>query len=186
MPRKQIDIREMALIKDNIDLDPGDLVQLIMAETGIIVSVATISKYVRLLRARAEAASDLSLSLIESNVNEFVKDKTNTYLLMLDKNINDINDKLKNAERSCIDREGNYSLELYLKTSEVLGRQIHTMLKIAPIDLSSTQPKAAIPQVTIDMNTIFDAVEKERSKIALQHTITTNDYQLIDDTTKAK
>jgi len=181
MGRKLIDLREQAIIRANLDCSPEDIATLIMQETGVVVGPQSIAKYARMLKAEAEAREDAALACINCNIDEFIKSKTNDYLLMLDRNINDLNDIIVN--KRTVDKEGNFSIDSYVKASTALGQQIHSMLKIAPKsehDSAGSKPATTNINVTATLNDIFDAVEKERKRIADPKTVNT-DYKLVDE-----
>lgn len=188
MPHKLIDIQELELIRANIDLDPAQIAQLIQDSSGVIVSLATITRYIKLIRAQQDAASDCALACINNNVTEFIKERTNKYLSMLDINIETTNTILKNRELQIVDKDGNFDIEKYIKVSTLLSNQILAIQKLgskSPGSDPGAKPTISNTNVIIDINKLFSDVEKERANLNKNKSID-GDYKLIDIETQPK
>lgn len=144
MGREVIGPRERELIAANIDMATPDLAGLLQREAGVIVSNVTITKYVRLMRERAEEEGKLSLALIDNNIEGFIKERTNHYLQYIDDNIKQLNNIVVNKESLCVDKNGNYDVDIYLRVTKQLGEQINNVLKLSPIKPADTKPSLHI------------------------------------------
>lgn len=140
MSREVIGPRERELIAANLDLATPDLGVLLTRECGVIVSNATITKYVRLLREQAEEESKLSLALIDNNIDVFVKERTSHYLQYIDDNIKQLNNIVINKDTLCVDKNGVFDMDIYLRVTKQLGEQIINILKLNPIKPDSNKP----------------------------------------------
>jgi hypothetical protein len=140
MSREVIGPREREIIAANMDLDQHDIAAILQRESGVIVSTATITKYVKLMRERAEEESKLSLALIDNNIEGFIKERTNHYLQYIDDNIKQLNNIVCNKETLCVDKNGNYDVDIYLRVTKQLGEQISNVLKLNPTKPDTTKP----------------------------------------------
>jgi hypothetical protein len=158
--REIIGPRERELIAANLDLSTQDIGALLTRESGVIVSNATITKYVKLMREQAEEEGKLTLALIDNNIEGFIKERTNHYLQYIDDNIKQLNNIVCNKETLCLDKNGNYDVDIYLRVTKQMGEQICNILKLNPSKPGDNKPTMHI-DVHANLEDILSNYRKE-------------------------
>lgn len=193
MSGPKINIRERALIKDNIDLPAQDIATILLEETGVVVSTTAINSHIRKIRESETEQSALVCATIDKNINEFIKNKTIEYMNILDQNIQNINSLLSSKPES---GEPNSLLhDQYIRYSKLLGDQILAMRKLAPpspsLDNNNEKGKVTVA-VTTTLDELFEKYHgaetvvsaKKNNKEVIKNESQDVEFNLIDDSSE--
>ena len=150
---------------------PKEIAQILLQEHDLVVSQGTIRQIIKKKESTSEETKALVLAEIEENISQFVDEKTKEYLISLDDNIKNIEERMYAPGTTD---------ENFIKFSKLLSDQVKAMLSIKQTNsFGSSLPKSNV-NVTIDFDKMVETLADYRSKEKNNtKEIECGDYQLL-------
>lgn len=134
MPEKIIGPKELDVLKAHVSLPIAEIKQKLEELTGLNASEQAIAYHIAKIRDTNTLQSVAVSSSIDNKVQEFINLNTNEYLQMLDDNIHQIANILKDKDPSVTLRDsgGKINATLFNSYSGLLAKQIKLAFDIRP------------------------------------------------------
>ena len=144
--------------------------ELILQKHGIVVSQAYIKTIIKSSESKTADTTELVISEIENNIAEFVNDKTKEYLISLEDNIKNIEERL--AEPGLPNDE-------FIKLSKLLSDQVKSLLSMKGnenINSNSNRPNV---NFNVSLDNLLDSYAKYKADNNNKQEIKDTEYKLI-------
>ena len=157
-------------IRANSFKSAREIAELILQKHGIVVSQAYIKTIIKSSESKTADTTELVISEIENNIAEFVNDKTKEYLISLEDNIRNIEERL--AEPGLPNDE-------FIKLSKLLSDQVKSLLSIKGnenINSNSNRPNV---NFNVSLDSLLDSYAKYKADNNNKQEIKDTEYKLI-------
>ncbi|MFA5407806.1 MAG: hypothetical protein WC343_03440 [Bacilli bacterium] len=138
-------------IRANSFKSAREIAELILQKHGIVVSQAYIKTIIKGSESKTADTTELVISEIENNIAEFVNDKTKEYLISLEDNIRNIEERLA---------EPGLPNDDFIKLSKLLSDQVKSLLSMKGnenINSNSNRPNV---NVNLSLDNLLDSYAK--------------------------
>ena len=157
-------------IRANSFKSAREIAELILQKHGIVVSQAYIKTIIKSSESKTADTTELVISEIENNIAEFVNDKTKEYLISLEDNIRNIEERL--AEPGLPNDE-------FIKLSKLLSDQVKSLLSMKGnenINSNSNRPNV---NVNLSLDNLLDSYAKYKADNNNKQEIKDTEYKLL-------
>ena len=157
-------------IRANSFKSAREIAELILQKHGIVVSQAYIKTIIKSSESKTADTTELVISEIENNIAEFVNDKTKEYLISLEDNIKNIEERL--AEPGLPNDE-------FIKLSKLLSDQVKSLLSMKGnenINSNSNRPNV---NFNVSLDSLLDSYAKYKADNNNKQEIKDTEYKLI-------
>ena len=157
-------------IRANSFKSAREIAELILQKHGIVVSQAYIKTIIKGYESKTVDTTELVISEIENNIAEFVNDKTKEYLISLEDNIKNIEERL--AEPGLPNDE-------FIKLSKLLSDQVKSLLSMKGnenINSNSNRPNV---NFNVSLDSLLDSYAKYKADNNNKQEIKDTEYKLI-------
>lgn len=157
-------------IRANSFKSAREIAELILQKHGIVVSQAYIKTIIKDYESKTADTTELVISEIENNIAEFVNDKTKEYLISLEDNIRNIEERL--AEPGLPNDE-------FIKLSKLLSDQVKSLLSMKGnenINSNSNRPNV---NFNVSLDSLLDSYAKYKADNNNKQEIKDTEYKLI-------
>ena len=157
-------------IRANSFKSAREIAELILQKHGIVVSQAYIKTIIKNAESKTADTTELVISEIENNIAEFVNDKTKEYLISLEDNIRNIEERL--AEPGLPNDE-------FIKLSKLLSDQVKALLSMKGnenINSNSNRPNV---NFNVSLDSLLDSYAKYKADNNNKQEIKDTEYKLI-------
>ena len=159
-----------ATIRANSFKSAREIAELILQKHGIVVGQAYIKTIIKSSESKTADTTELVISEIENNIAEFVNDKTKEYLISLEDNIKNIEERL--AEPGLPNDE-------FIKLSKLLSDQVKSLLSMKGnehINSNSNRPNV---NVNLSLDNLLDSYAKYKADNNNKQEIKDTEYKLL-------
>ena len=159
-----------ATIRANSFKSAREIAELILQKHGIVVSQAYIKTIIKSSESKTADTTELVISEIENNIAEFVNDKTKEYLISLEDNIKNIEERL--AEPGLPNDE-------FIKLSKLLSDQVKSLLSMKGnenINSNSNRPNV---NFNVSLDNLLDSYAKYKADNNNKQEIKDTEYKLL-------
>lgn len=157
-------------IRANSFKSAREIAELILQKHGIVVSQAYIKTIIKDYESKTADTTELVISEIENNIAEFVNDKTKEYLISLEDNIKNIEERL--AEPGLPNDE-------FIKLSKLLSDQVKSMLSIKGNENINSYSNRPNVNVNLSLDSLLDSYAKYKADNNNKQEIKDTEYKLI-------
>jgi len=157
-------------IRANSFKSAREIAELILQKHGIVVSQAYIKTIIKSSESKTADTTELVISEIENNIAEFVNDKTKEYLISLEDNIRNIEERL--AEPGLPNDE-------FIKLSKLLSDQVKSMLSIKGNENINSYSNRPNVNVNLSLDSLLDSYAKYKADNNNKQEIKDTEYKLI-------
>ena len=157
-------------IRANSFKSAREIAELILQKHGIVVSQAYIKTIIKNAESKTTDTTELVISEIENNIAEFVNDKTKEYLISLEDNIRNIEERL--AEPGLPNDE-------FIKLSKLLSDQVKSMLSIKGNENINSYSNRPNVNVNLSFDSLLDSYAKYKADNNNKQEIKDTEYKLI-------
>ena len=157
-------------IRANSFKSAREIAEIILQKHGIVVSQAYIKTIIKSSESKTADTTELVISEIENNIAEFVNDKTKEYLISLEDNIKNIEERL--AEPGLPNDE-------FIKLSKLLSDQVKSLLSMKGnenINSNSNRPNV---NFNVSLDSLLDSYAKYKADNNNKQEIKDTEYKLI-------
>ena len=157
-------------IRANSFKSAREIAELILQKHGIVVIQAYIKTIIKSSESKTADTTELLISEIENKNAEFVNDKTKEYLISLEDNIRNIEERL--AEPGLPNDE-------FIKLSKLLSDQVKSLLSMKGnenINSNSNRPNV---NVNLSLDNLLDSYAKYKADNNNKQEIKDTEYKLI-------
>ena len=157
-------------IRANSFKSAREIAEIILQKHGIVVSQAYIKTIIKSSESKTADTTELVISEIENNIAEFVNDKTKEYLISLEDNIRNIEERL--AEPGLPNDE-------FIKLSKLLSDQVKSLLSMKGnenINSNSNRPNV---NFNVSLDSLLDSYAKYKADNNNKQEIKDTEYKLI-------
>ena len=157
-------------IRANSSKSAREIAELILQKHGIVVSQAYIKTIIKSSESKTADTTELVISEIENNIAEFVNDKTKEYLISLEDNIKNIEERL--AEPGLPNDE-------FIKLSKLLSDQVKSMLSIKGNENINSYSNRPNVNFNVSLDSLLDSYAKYKADNNNKQEIKDTEYKLI-------
>jgi hypothetical protein len=157
-------------IRANSFKSAREIAELILQKHGIVVSQAYIKTIIKGYESKTTDTTELVISEIENNIAEFVNDKTKEYLISLEDNIKNIEERL--AEPGLPNDE-------FIKLSKLLSDQVKSLLSMKGNENINSYGNRPNMNVNISLDNLLDSYAKYKADNNNKQEIKDTEYKLI-------
>ena len=157
-------------IRANSFKSAREIAELILQKHGIVVSQAYIKTIIKNAESKTTDTTELVISEIENNIAEFVNDKTKEYLISLEDNIKNIEERL--AEPGLPD-------ETFIKLSKLLSDQVKALLSMKGNENINSYGNRSNMNINISFESMLDDYAKYKATNNDKKEIETTEYKLL-------
>ena len=157
-------------IRANSFKSAREIAELILQKHGIVVSQAYIKTIIKNSESKTADTTELVISEIENNIAEFVNDKTKEYLISLEDNIRNIEERL--AEPGLPNDE-------FIKLSKLLSDQVKSLLSIKGNENINSYSNRPNVNVNLSLDNLLDSYAKYKADNNNKQEIKDTEYKLI-------
>lgn len=157
-------------IRANSFKSAREIAEIILQKHGIVVSQAYIKTIIKNAESKTTDTTELVISEIENNIAEFVNDKTKEYLISLEDNIRNIEERL--AEPGLPNDE-------FIKLSKLLSDQVKSLLSMKGnenINSNSNRPNV---NFNVSLDSLLDSYAKYKADNNNKQEIKDTEYKLL-------
>lgn len=157
-------------IRANSFKSAREIAELILQKHGIVVSQAYIKTIIKGCESKTADTTELVISEIENNIAEFVNDKTKEYLISLEDNIRNIEERL--AEPGLPNDE-------FIKLSKLLSDQVKSLLSMKGNENINSYSNRPNVNVNLSLDNLLDSYAKYKADNNNKQEIKDTEYKLI-------
>ena len=157
-------------IRANSFKSAREIAELILQKHGIVVSQAYIKTIIKGSESKTADTTELVISEIENNIAEFVNDKTKEYLISLEDNIKNIEERL--AEPGLPNDE-------FIKLSKLLSDQVKSLLSMKGNENINSYSNRPNVNVNLSLDNLLDSYAKYKADNNNKQEIKDTEYKLI-------
>ena len=157
-------------IRANSFKSAREIAELILQKHGIVVSQAYIKTIIKSSESKTADTTELVISEIENNIAEFVNDKTKEYLISLEDNIRNIEERL--AEPGLPNDE-------FIKLSKLLSDQVKSLLSIKGNENINSNSNRPSVNVNVSLDNLLDSYAKYKADNNNKQEIKDTEYKLL-------
>ena len=157
-------------IRANSFKSAREIAELILQKHGIVVSQAYIKTIIKGSESKTTDTTELVISEIENNIAEFVNDKTKEYLISLEDNIKNIEERL--AEPGLPNDE-------FIKLSKLLSDQVKSLLSMKGNENINSYGNRPNVNVNLSLDNLLDSYAKYKADNNNKQEIKDTEYKLI-------
>ena len=157
-------------IRANSFKSAREIAELILQKHGIVVSQAYIKTIIKSSESKTADTTELVISEIENNIAEFVNDKTKEYLISLEDNIKNIEERL--AEPGLPNDE-------FIKLSKLLSDQVKSLLSMKGNENITSNSNRPNVNVNLSLDNLLDSYAKYKADNNNKQEIKDTEYKLI-------
>ena len=157
-------------IRANSFKSAREIAELILQKHGIVVSQAYIKTIIKSSESKTADTTELVISEIENNIAEFVNDKTKEYLISLEDNIKNIEERL--AEPGLPNDE-------FIKLSKLLSDQVKSLLSIKGNENINSNSNRPSVNVNVSLDNLLDSYAKYKADNNNKQEIKDTEYKLL-------
>ncbi|MGD9679350.1 MAG: helix-turn-helix domain-containing protein [Vulcanibacillus sp.] len=159
-----------ATIRANSFKSAREIAELILQKHGIVVSQAYIKTIIKGSESKTADTTELVISEIENNIAEFVNDKTKEYLISLEDNIRNIEERL--AEPGLPNDE-------FIKLSKLLSDQVKSLLSMKGNENINSYGNRPNVNVNVSLDNLLDSYAKYKADNNNKQEIKNAEYKLL-------
>lgn len=157
-------------IRANSFKSAREIAELILQKHGIVVSQAYIKTIIKNSESKTADTTELVISEIENNIAEFVNDKTKEYLISLEDNIKNIEERL--AEPGLPNDE-------FIKLSKLLSDQVKSLLSMKGNENINSYSNRPNVNFNVSLDSLLDSYAKYKADNNNKQEIKDTEYKLI-------
>ena len=157
-------------IRANSFKSAREIAELILQKHGIVVSQAYIKTIIKGSESKTVDTTELVISEIENNIAEFVNDKTKEYLISLEDNIRNIEERL--AEPGLPNDE-------FIKLSKLLSDQVKSLLSMKGNENINSYSNRPNVNVNVSLDNLLDSYAKYKADNNNKQEIKDTEYKLL-------
>ena len=157
-------------IRANSFKSAREIAELILQKHGIVVSQAYIKTIIKSSESKTADTTELVISEIENNIAEFVNDKTKEYLISLEDNIRNIEERLV---------EPGLPNDEFIKLSKLLSDQVKSLLSMKGNENINSYSNRPNMNVNISLDNLLDSYAKYKADNNNKQEIKDTEYKLI-------
>ena len=157
-------------IRANSFKSAREIAEIILQKHGIVVSQAYIKTIIKSSESKTADTTELVISEIENNIAEFVNDKTKEYLISLEDNIKNIEERL--AEPGLPNDE-------FIKLSKLLSDQVKSLLSMKGNENINSNSNRPNMNFNISLDNLLDSYAKYKADNNNKQEIKDTEYKLI-------
>lgn len=157
-------------IRANSFKSAREIAELILQKHGIVVSQAYIKTIIKSSESKTADTTELVISEIENNIAEFVNDKTKEYLISLEDNIRNIEERL--AEPGLPNDE-------FIKLSKLLSDQVKSLLSMKGNENINSYSNRPNVNFNVSLDSLLDSYAKYKANNNNKQEIKDTEYKLI-------
>ena len=157
-------------IRANSFKSAREIAEIILQKHGIVVSQAYIKTIIKGCESKTADTTELVISEIENNIAEFVNDKTKEYLISLEDNIKNIEERL--AEPGLPNDE-------FIKLSKLLSDQVKSLLSMKGNENINSYSNRPNVNVNLSLDNLLDSYAKYKADNNNKQEIKDTEYKLI-------
>jgi hypothetical protein len=157
-------------IRANSFKSAREIAELILQKHGIVVSQAYIKTIIKSSESKTADTTELVISEIENNIAEFVNDKTKEYLISLEDNIRNIEERL--AEPGLPNDE-------FIKLSKLLSDQVKSLLSMKGNENINSYSNRPNVNFNVSLDSLLDSYAKYKADNNNKQEIKDTEYKLI-------
>jgi len=157
-------------IRANSFKSAREIAELILQKHGIVVSQAYIKTIIKSSESKTADTTELVISEIENNIAEFVNDKTKEYLISLEDNIRNIEERL--AEPGLPNDE-------FIKLSKLLSDQVKSLLSMKGNENINSYSNRPNVNFNVSLDNLLDSYAKYKADNNNKQEIKDTEYKLI-------
>lgn len=157
-------------IRANSFKSAREIAELILQKHGIVVSQAYIKTIIKSSESKTADTTELVISEIENNIAEFVNDKTKEYLISLEDNIKNIEERL--AEPGLPNDE-------FIKLSKLLSDQVKSLLSMKGNENINSYSNRPNVNFNVSLDSLLDSYAKYKADNNNKQEIKDTEYKLI-------
>ena len=157
-------------IRANSFKSAREIAELILQKHGIVVSQAYIKTIIKGYESKTADTTELVISEIENNIAEFVNDKTKEYLISLEDNIRNIEERLA---------EPGLPNDDFIKLSKLLSDQVKALLSMKGDENINSYGNRSNINVNLSLDDLLDSYAKYKETAADKKEIETTEYKLL-------
>ena len=157
-------------IRANSFKSAREIAELILQKHGIVVSQAYIKTIIKGSESKTTDTTELVISEIENNIAEFVNDKTKEYLISLEDNIKNIEERLT---------EPGLPNDEFIKLSKLLSDQVKALLSMKGNENINSYGNRPNVNVNLSLDNLLDSYAKYKADNNNKQEIKDTEYKLL-------
>ena len=159
-----------ATIRANSFKSAREIAELILQKHGIVVSQAYIKTIIKGSESKTADTTELVISEIENNIAEFVNDKTKEYLISLEDNIKNIEERLAAPD---------LPNDEFIKLSKLLSDQVKSLLSMKGNENINSYSNRPNVNVNLSLDNLLDSYAKYKADNNNKQEIKDTEYKLL-------